>query len=48
MVILGRLKNEILNFRNRHKRIQPFVEENYEHKDIEIEVPKVEAVLQPE
>jgi hypothetical protein len=46
MVILGRLKGEILNFRNRHKRIQPFVEENYEHKEIEIEVPKIEAVLE--
>lgn len=48
MVILGRLKNEILHFRDRHKKIQPFVEENYEQKDIEIEVPKVEVVLQQE
>ena len=48
MVILGRLKNEILNFRNRHKKIQPFVEENYEQKEVEIDIPRVEAVLQPE
>lgn len=34
MVILGRLRNEIMNFRNRHKKMQPFVEENYEHKEI--------------
>jgi len=46
MVILGRLRNEIMNFRNRHKRMQPFVEENYDHKEIEIDVPKIEAVLE--
>lgn len=45
MVILGRLKNEIVNFRNRHKRIQPFVEENNDQKDFEIDVPRVTAVL---
>jgi hypothetical protein len=34
MMLLGRLKNEILRFRNRHKSIQPYTEENVEQKEI--------------
>jgi hypothetical protein len=43
MMLLGRLKDEILRFRNRHSRMQPFAEENVEQKEIEIEMPVVQV-----
>jgi hypothetical protein len=39
--VLSRLKDEIIKFRNRHRRMQPFVEEQQpEKKEVEMEVPK--------
>jgi hypothetical protein len=32
LVVLSRLKDEIIRFRNKHRRIQPFVEEKVPHK----------------
>jgi hypothetical protein len=32
LVILSRLKDEIIRFRNKHRRIQPFVEEQVPQK----------------
>jgi hypothetical protein len=43
MMILSRLKDEIMRFRNRHKKMQPFTEENIDHKEIEIEMPVVQV-----
>lgn len=43
MMMLSRLKDEILRFRNRHKKMQPFTEENVEQKEIEIEMPVVQV-----
>lgn len=43
MMLLGRLKDEIMRFRNRHSRMQPFAEEHVEHREIEIEMPVVQV-----
>jgi hypothetical protein len=40
MIILARLREEIVKFRNRHRRMQPFVEEPQPtHQEVEMEVP---------
>ncbi len=48
MMLLGRLKDEILRFRNRHSRMQPFAEENVDQKEIEIEMPVVQLTNEEE
>lgn len=48
MMLLGRLKDEIVRFRNRHSRMQPFAEENVEQKEIEIEMPVVQVASEEE
>lgn len=48
MMLLGRLKDEIVRFRNRHSRMQPFAEENVEQKEIEIEMPVVQVTSEEE
>ena len=43
--LLGRLKDEIIRFRDRHRRIQPFVEEERMNKEeLEFELPKSEPI----
>ena len=39
--LLGRLKDEIIRFRDRHRKLQPFVEEDRMNKEeVEFELPK--------
>ena len=43
--LLGRLKDEIIRFRDRHRRMQPFVEEERINKEeVEFELPKSEPI----
>lgn len=43
MAILGRLKDEILRFRARHRRVQPSADDEFNDRDIEVDMPEVKV-----
>ena len=44
--LIGRIKDEIIRFRDRHRKMQPFVEEEPDKNkgEVEFELPQIEPL----